>query len=219
MYHLNDIAVLFRSSFSSFDLEIELNKANIPYQKFGGMKFIETAHVKDVLAFLRIAENPKDVVSWYRVLLLHEGVGPKKAQDILAKITSNEWHIKSHPEKVLKKVLKKIYLIYFYALHRIHTSRQLPTELAEIVLDYYEPFFKAKYDDHNKRKKDLDIFINITENYKSLTTLLADMALDPPRDSVADISEEDKEDEYLTLIHNSFSKRIGMAYRFYNSCS
>ncbi len=68
---LNDIAVLFRSSFSSFDLEIELNKANIPYQKFGGMKFIETAHVKDVLAFLRIAENPKDVVSWYRVLLLH----------------------------------------------------------------------------------------------------------------------------------------------------
>ena len=82
---LNDIAVLFRSSFSSFDLEIELNKANLPYQKFGGMKFIETAHVKDVLAFLRIAENPKDVVSWYRVLLLHEGVGPKKSSRYFSK--------------------------------------------------------------------------------------------------------------------------------------
>jgi DNA helicase II / ATP-dependent DNA helicase PcrA len=57
---LKDIAILFRSSFFSFDLEIELNKANIPFQKFGGMKFIETAHIKDVLAFLRIAANPKD---------------------------------------------------------------------------------------------------------------------------------------------------------------
>ncbi|HUX61620.1 MAG TPA: ATP-dependent helicase, partial [Ignavibacteriaceae bacterium] len=68
---LKEIAVLFRSSFFSFDLEIELSKANIPFQKFGGMKFIETSHIKDVMAFLRIASNPKDVVSWYRVLLLH----------------------------------------------------------------------------------------------------------------------------------------------------
>ena len=80
---LKDIAVLFRSSFHSFDLEIELAKANIPFQKFGGMKFIETAHIKDMLAFLRIAANPKDVVSWYRVLLLHEGIGPKTAQRIM----------------------------------------------------------------------------------------------------------------------------------------
>lgn len=202
---LNDIAVLFRSSFSSFDLEIELNKANIPYQKFGGMKFIETAHVKDLLAFLRIAENPKDLVSWYRILLLHEGVGPKKAQDILAKVASDEWQIKSRPENILGKSIKDNILNLFLCLHSIHTSSQLPTELTEIVLDYYQPLFKAKYDDHNKRKKDLDIFINITENYKSLTTLLTDMALEPPRDSVADISEEQKEDEFITLstIHSA----------------
>ncbi len=202
---LNEISVLFRSSFSSFDLEIELNKANIPYLKFGGMKFIETAHVKDVLAFLRIAENPKDVVSWYRVLLLHEGIGPKRAQDILAKVTSGELNIKSHPEKTLDKNYKENIFNLFLCLHLIHTSRQLPTELAEIVLDYYDPIFKLKYDDHNKRKKDLEIFINIAENYTSLSSLLTDMALDPPRDSVADISEEDKENEVLTLstIHSA----------------
>lgn len=202
---LNDIAVLFRSSFSSFDLEIELNKANIPYLKFGGMKFIETAHVKDVLAFLRIAENPKDVVSWYRVLLLHEGVGPKRAQDILAKITSDEISIKTHPEKSLGQSVKANIFNLFMCLYRIHTSRQHPTELAEIVLDYYEPLFKNKYDDHNKRKKDLEIFLNITENYKNLTTLLADMALEPPTESVADVGEEDKENEHLTLstIHSA----------------
>ncbi len=202
---LNDIAVLFRSSFSSFDLEIELNKAKLPYQKFGGMKFIETSHVKDVLAFLRIAENPKDVVSWYRVLLLHEGVGPKKAQDILSKINSGEIEIKHEPEKFLLKSYKPNIFNLFVALHRIHTSKQLPTELAEIVLDYYDPIFKLKYDNHNKRKKDLEIFINITANYKNLTSLLSDMALDPPRDSLSEVSEEDAEDEVLTLstIHSA----------------
>ncbi|MEE9431150.1 MAG: ATP-dependent helicase, partial [Melioribacteraceae bacterium] len=93
----------------------------------------------------------------------------------------------------------------FVALHRIHTSKQLPTELAEIVLDYYDPIFKLKYDNHNKRKKDLEIFINITANYKNLTSLLSDMALDPPRDSLSEVSEEDAEDEVLTLstIHSA----------------
>ncbi|MBI1933921.1 MAG: ATP-dependent helicase [Ignavibacteriales bacterium] len=202
---LNDIAVLFRSSFSSFDLEIELNKANIPYQKFGGMKFIETAHIKDVLAFLRIAENPKDVISWYRVLLLHEGIGPKKAQEIIEKVNSGEINIKSHPEKTLNKRYKENIYNLFLTLHRIHSSRQLPTELAEIVLDYYEPIFKSIYDDYNKRKKDLEIFINITENYKSLNSLLTDMALEPPLESLADVSEEDKEKEILSLstIHSA----------------
>ncbi len=95
---LKDIAVLFRSSFFSFDLEIELAKANIPFQKFGGMKFVETAHIKDVLAFLRIAANPKDVVSWYRVLLLHEGVGPKTAQKILDELATARLTIKANPE-------------------------------------------------------------------------------------------------------------------------
>ena len=202
---LNDIAVLFRSSFSSFDLEIELNKANIPYLKFGGMKFIETAHIKDVLAFLRIAENPNDVVSWYRVLLLHEGVGPKKAQEILTKISNGEIRLNVHPENTLDKSFKENIFNLFMCLHKIHISKSLPTELAEIVLEYYEPLFKSKYDDFNKRKKDLEIFINITENYKSLSSLLSDMALDPPQDSVADVSQEDRDDEYLTLstIHSA----------------
>ncbi|MDH7605044.1 MAG: ATP-dependent helicase, partial [Melioribacter sp.] len=98
---LNEIAVLFRSSFHSFDLEIELNKANIPYVKFGGMKFIEAAHVKDLLSFLRIAANPLDFVSWYRVLLLHEGIGPKKAQQIMDEIAKDNLSIKREPENTV----------------------------------------------------------------------------------------------------------------------
>ncbi len=201
---LNDIAVLFRSSFFSFDLEIELAKANIPFQKFGGMKFIETAHVKDVLAFLRIAANPKDVVSWYRVLLLHEGVGPKTAQKILDELATARLTIKANPEHITSFKSDKVAAL-FQLLYKIHTEKSLPSEKAQIVMDYYYPLFKDKYDDFNKRKKDLDIFLNITENYKSLDSLLADMAIEPLIDSVIDIGAEDKENEFVTLstIHSA----------------
>ncbi len=202
---LNDIAVLFRSSFFSFDLEIELSKANIPFQKFGGMKFIETAHIKDVLAFLRIASNPKDIVSWYRVLLLHEGIGPKTAQKILDELATARLTIKANPDAQSSFKYNDKIVNLFQLLYNIHTKQQLPTEKVQLVLDYYYPIFKDKYDDFNKRKKDLDIFVNISENYKSLDSLLADMAIEPIIESAIDLSEEDKEDEYVTLstIHSA----------------
>lgn len=202
---LNDIAVLFRSSFSSFDLEIELNKANIPFIKFGGMKFIEAAHVKDVLAFLRIAQNPRDFVSWYRVLLLHEGIGPKKAQMIMDAIADLKISFEANTEAVVPKGYSDSIFNLFSLIHDIHTANKLPAEKAEKILEYYEPIFKVKYDDFNKRKKDLDIFVNISENYKTLDTFLADMALEPPSDSVIDVESSEKEKEFLTLstIHSA----------------
>ncbi len=202
---LNDIAVLFRSSFFSFDLEIELSKANIPFQKFGGMKFIETAHIKDVLAFLRIASNPKDIVSWYRVLLLHEGIGPKTAQKILDELATARLTIKANPDAQSSFKYNDKIVNLFQLLYNIHTKQQLPTEKVQLVLDYYYPIFKDTYDDFNKRKKDLDIFVNISENYKSLDSLLADMAIEPIIESAIDLSEEDKENEYVTLstIHSA----------------
>jgi DNA helicase-2/ATP-dependent DNA helicase PcrA len=202
---LRDIAVLFRSSFFSFDLEIELTKANIPFQKFGGMKFVETAHIKDVLAFLRIAVNPKDVVSWYRILLLHEGVGPKTAQKILDDLATARLTIKANPENNTRFGYNDRIANLFQLLYNLHTKNQLPSEKAEMVLEYYYPLFKDKYDDYNKRNKDLEIFQNITENYKSLDSLLSDMAIEPIIDSVIDIDVPDKEEDYLTLstIHSA----------------
>jgi DNA helicase-2/ATP-dependent DNA helicase PcrA len=86
---LNDIAVLFRAGWHSNDLEIELVSHNIPFVKHGGFKFIETAHVKDVIAHLRIVFNPLDAVSWHRILLLIEGIGNKTANDIITEIVDN----------------------------------------------------------------------------------------------------------------------------------
>ena len=202
---LKDIAVLFRSSFFSFDLEIELTKANIPFQKFGGMKFVETAHIKDVLAFLRIASNPKDVVSWYRVLLLHEGVGPKTAQKILDELATARLTIKANPDVQTSFRYNDKIAALFQLLYKLHTGKELPSEKVQMVFDYYWPLFKDRYDDYNKRNKDLEIFHNISENYKSLDSLLADMAIEPIIDSVIDIDAPDKEEEFVTLstIHSA----------------
>ena len=203
--NLEDMAVLFRSSFHSFNLEIELNKANIPYVKFGGMKFIETAHVKDMLAFLRIAANPSDYVSWYRILLLHEGIGPKKAQNIMDEIANNNLSIKTNPDAVVNKRYNSMIYNLLNLLHDLHIKNHLPADKTELVFKYYEPLFKEKYDDWNKRKKDLEIFMNLAENYKSIENFLSDMALEPPRDSVVDVEAEEKEKEHLTLstIHSA----------------
>ncbi len=201
---LNDIAILFRSSFHSFDLELELSKADIPFQKFGGMKFIESAHIKDVVAFLRIVENPKDVISWYRILLLHEGIGPKTAQRILDDIASGKLNSKQEPEEQIKSKYEKVAPL-FYLIYEISKPKFQPSEILQKVLYYYDELFKANYDDWNKRRKDLDIFQNIVENYSELDNLLSDLAIEPIIDSVVDIEPENNENEFVTLstIHSA----------------
>lgn len=201
---LKDIAVLFRSSFFSFDLELELAKANVPFQKFGGMKFVETAHVKDVMAFLRIVINPKDVISWYRVLLLHEGVGPKTAQRILDELATSRITVKAEPDQQPEFKNHKLSPL-FYLLYELQKKKLLPSEMVQRVYDYYYDLFRANYDDWNKRKKDLEIFQNIVENYTSVDNLLSDMAIEPIIESVVDVDATDKEEEYVTLstIHSA----------------
>ena len=87
--NLDEIAVLFRSSFHSFDLELELQRRDIPFIKRGGFKFIETAHIKDALAHLRVIANPVDAVSWLRVLLLLKGVGHRKAEQLIERLVAS----------------------------------------------------------------------------------------------------------------------------------
>src|SRR5690606_9644567 len=88
---LREIAVLIRAGYMSADLEIELTNRRIPFEKWGGLKFLEAAHVKDVLAFLRVLENPRDEVSWYRVLLLLPGIGDVTARNAIAAMAQAAW--------------------------------------------------------------------------------------------------------------------------------
>lgn len=206
---LDTIAVLFRSGYLSFDLEIELNKANVPFVKFGGFKFIETAHIKDMVAYLRVLENPRDAVAWNRILMLVDGVGPRTAEkvlgDILARrvqdVTSTTlptfWAgFQGYPDKVRT---------LFDALKEASPQHIAPADKVTMLLNYYEPIFKRRYDDFVKRRKDLDMFQQITERYRALGTLLADLALEPATESVADIAAPGTDDEKLVLstIHSA----------------
>jgi DNA helicase-2/ATP-dependent DNA helicase PcrA len=208
---LNTIAVLFRSGYLSFDLEIELNKANIPFVKFGGFKFIETAHIKDMVAYLRVLENPRDAVAWNRILLLVEGVGPRTAEKVIDDILSRRitagretpgmlpsfWTgFAGYPDKVTD---------LFEALREASPSHLAPADKVQRLLNYYEPVFKRRYDDFNKRRKDLEMFQQITERYRALGTLLTDLALEPANESVTDITPPGTDDEKLVLstIHSA----------------
>ncbi len=195
---LNDIAVLFRSSYLSFDLEIELNKASIPYIKMGGFKFIETAHVKDLIAYLRVIHNPRDVVSWNRILLLLPGVGPRIAQRVLDEIAAERLKIGSGGGELARRVSNDAVGDMFDMLQELQKERLSVPEKVDRLVEYYRPIMQGKYDDYTKRLKDVEMFAEIAARYRSLASFLSDMALEPPTESVIGI-EGVSEDEKLVL--------------------
>jgi DNA helicase-2/ATP-dependent DNA helicase PcrA len=201
---LDEIAVLFRSSFHSFDLEIELSRRNLPFVKRGGFKFIETSHVKDLLAHLRVIENPLDAVSWNRLLMLVEGVGPKKAQDLIASFVKSGQPLAVLRESGgrLSRPLKDLAVMLEEA-GRLESLT--PAEQVNEVYRYYLPILKDHYDDYPKRMRDLEHLYTMAERYARLNDFLADLALEPPDESVADVEARDRDDERLVLstIHSA----------------
>ena len=206
---LDEMAVLFRSSFHSFDLELELQRRDIPFVKRGGFKFIETAHIKDVLAHLRVVANPADAVSWLRALMLVRGVGHRTAERAVEALVAAD-----APERELARLAQSTAregaasgyarLAALFAEIRDKTKR--PAEKIAATIAYYLPLMREAFpDDYPKRERDLEHFQNITERYRSLETMLADMALEPPNDSLGGVLAEGPEDEFLTLstIHSA----------------
>jgi DNA helicase-2/ATP-dependent DNA helicase PcrA len=198
---LSDIAVLFRSGWHSNDLEVELASRNIPFVKYGGQKFVEAAHIKDLLAYLRIAHNLFDAVSWLRVLLLMRGVGPKTAQAILNEVVFLKQ--KEPSEKWLKKSedIERLFAL----LKKVRPQASTPEELLCVFLEHYQPLLRDKYDDFHKRINDLDSLLRIASRYKSVEQFLSDMALEPPERSIIESGTKDNDDRMLVLstIHSA----------------
>jgi len=206
---LQEMAVLFRSSFHSFDLELELQRADIPFVKRGGFKFLETAHVKDVLAHLRIVANPRDAVSWHRVILLLEGLGPRTAEDLVGHLAAPAT-VEEAAERLLTYPRRGAYtkeLGHLAAMLRmIAPDTVSPGEKVAQVVAFYAPMLRHIHrEDFPKREKDLEHFVTIAGRYRSLASLLSDMALEPPQDSVGDVLAADVDEGLLTLstIHSA----------------
>jgi DNA helicase-2/ATP-dependent DNA helicase PcrA len=207
---LNEIAVLFRSSFHSFDLELELQRRDIPFIKRGGFKFIETAHVKDVLAHLRVVANPTDAVSWLRALTLVKGVGNRTAERLIEMLIAapepEKALIASSAVSIARGEGPDGFRRLAELLAAMRGEAKRPAEQVAATIAYYLPLMRDAYpDDYPKRERDLEHFQNITERYRSLQSMLSDMALEPPNDSLGGVLASDTEDELLTLstIHSA----------------
>jgi len=203
----HQIAVLFRASFHSFDLEIELTREQIPYVKVGGFKFMESAHIKDLLAHLRVVINPFDRISWYRLLLLLEKVGVKTAGDIYEAVAAEKAGCAGllTVQDRFRKVPALSPLAELFA--RFESASMSVAEMGEAALAYYEPILRRQYDDHPRRVKDLEQLMMIMQRYRSLEEFLIDMALEPPSSRIDDhlASSEDRQDERVVLstIHSA----------------
>ena len=201
--NLSDICVLARNARMSYALEIELSKRAIPYQKFGGPKFMETAHVKDIVSHLRVIINPDDIISLNRILLLLKGVGATTVNNIIPIIKGNlNPNIKLLPSN---KTTSLVPLLKTLENLRSQISMRKPSDIVEDVIEYYRPILKDKYDDYNKREKDLDHFQYLSEQYSNLEDFSSDMALEPPDASVEGMYKRNSDDEALTIstIHSA----------------
>ena len=202
---LKQQAVLFRTSSHSSALEIELTRRNIPFVKFGGLKFLDAAHVKDMLAVMRFSQNPRDRVAGFRVLKLLPGIGPQTAGKILDTIAADPEPLQSLAE--IPPPAKTgddwpTFVTLVSALRKAEAG--WPAEIGTVRM-WYEPHLERIHEDADTRKDDLLQLEQIAGGYASRERFLTELTLDPP-DATSDQAGVPLLDEdYLILstIHSA----------------
>jgi DNA helicase-2/ATP-dependent DNA helicase PcrA len=201
---LKEQAVLFRTAHHGAVLEIELARRNIPFVKFGGLKFIEAAHIKDMLAILRWVENPADRVTGFRVLQLLDGIGAAtagKILDAMAGADAPKALAAFRPPARTTEPWRGLVRL-FGELHR--RAADWPAEL-DPVRQWYQPLLEQRYDDAHLRSADLDQLARIAAACPSRTRFLTDLTLDPPDAASAQAGVPLRDEDYLILstIHSA----------------
>jgi DNA helicase II / ATP-dependent DNA helicase PcrA len=201
---LKEQAVLFRTSHHSAMLEIELTRRNIPFVKFGGLKFTEAAHVKDMLAVLRWAENPTDRVTGFRVVQLLPGLGPATAAKVLDAMAGRSaidaLATFRPPAKAVDAWRDLVELMQDLSAPEVGW----PAEL-DLVRQWYQPHLEHRYADAVVRAGDLEQLVRIAAGYPSREAFLTDLTLDPPGASSAEAGAPLLDEDYLILstIHSA----------------
>jgi DNA helicase-2/ATP-dependent DNA helicase PcrA len=201
---LKQQAVLFRSSSHSGPLEIELTRRNIPFVKYGGLKFLDAAHVKDVLALLRFIENPRDRVAGFRVLQLLPGVGPASAGKVIDRLLESPVPLDTLRHSAAPRAAEG--WADFVALIAELSSRKFgwPAELERALL-WYQPLLADAYDDAAVRMLDLDQLAQIGSAYRTREQFLTELTLDPPDATSDQAGPPLRDEDYLILstIHSA----------------
>jgi ATP-dependent DNA helicase UvrD/PcrA len=209
---LKEIAVLFRAGYMSADLEVELTNRKIPFEKWGGLKFLETAHVKDVLAFLRILENPRDEVSWYRILMLLPGIGDVSARAAIDLMAQMAWDSRAFGQYRAPARAREAHTQLVALLDNLRTTPVL--DIASVSADIarvrllYDGLLREKYDRVEPRLADLDQLQAIAGAYPSREAFLSALALEPPQatQDLAGGSDEERDVLVLSTAHSAKGK-------------
>ncbi|MDA8017374.1 MAG: ATP-dependent helicase [Thermoanaerobaculia bacterium] len=196
---LSEIAVLARAAWHTAELELELQQRNIPFRKFGGIRFVEAAHIKDVCALLKLTANPFDGPAWFRALQLLEGIGPKTARAITDHVIERDGDVRVlvQPKLTSRRYGNELSSLSDL-LQRASADSVGVSARLEQVLDAYSPWMERKYDDANQRRNDFDSLAVIAGRYAEVESFLADLAIDPP-DFGRGGPSDDQEDEWVTL--------------------
>jgi len=202
---LKQQAVLFRASHHSGPLEIELTRRNIPFVKYGGLKFLEAAHIKDVLAFLRWAENPRDQVSGFRVVQLLPGVGPATARRVLDRTGETDRPLDALRQFRPPAACAEDWPDFINALQLVRgNTAGWPAEL-DLVCRWYAPHLERRHEDAKTREADLLQLAQIASTYPNRQRFLTELTLDPPSATSDEAGAPLVDEDYLVLstIHSA----------------
>ena len=198
-------AVLFRASDHSASLEIELTRRNIPFVKFGGLKFLESAHVKDVLSVLRWIENPRDRVAGFRVLQLLPGIGPKTAAQVLDRLERVQDVMMGLRDTRVPGAAAQAWEDFLGLVGMLHPrALPWPTEFEALCRWYAEPLERL-HEDAQIRQSDIDQMEKIAATYPSRQRFLTELTLDPPDATSDEAGMPLRDEDYLILstIHSA----------------
>jgi DNA helicase-2/ATP-dependent DNA helicase PcrA len=209
---LREMAVLFRAAYMSADLEIELTNRKIPFEKWGGLKFLEAAHVKDVLAFLRVIENPRDEVSWFRILQLLPGIGDATARAAIEAMARSAWAMDSFeqftPPPRARQAHARLSEMLAQLRLRPSTSGEVAADIARVRV-LYDDILRERYDRVEPRLSDLDQLQVIAGGYPDRGAFLAAIALEPPQgtqDLAVGATDDESDALILSTVHSAKGK-------------
>jgi len=210
---LNEIAILYRAHFHSTEVELELNRSDIPYIIRSGRKFFERAHIKDVLSYLRILENPKDQISWNRALKMIRGIGAKGANTIWQLISNSPNPLATICKPTFtsklkgKRVNQKAWKEFIAFLHQIQKEeiKNKPPELLSIAYDYYKDYLENSFENFEDRKDDIEQLILFSQKYTSLGDFVVELVLEQETIGQTVLGDDLDENErvILSTIHGA----------------
>ncbi|OIQ97632.1 ATP-dependent DNA helicase PcrA [mine drainage metagenome] len=198
-------AVLFRAAQHSVRLELELTRRNIPFVKYGGLKFLEAAHVKDLLAVLRWAQNPKDRVSGFRAIQLQAGIGPKTAGRVLDNVARADPGCALLAEQPVPEGVKKEWLEFTALIESLAREDAPWPAVIEQACRWYQEQLERLYEDAEVRRADIEQLARIAATYPDRERFLTELTLDPPEASSKEAGVPLLDEDYLILstIHSA----------------